>query len=102
MNKLLTRITSIERLKREPWSKARDERMEYIKRRNKGSNYIKKPEVRLYIFKRDNYTCQICGTKENPTIDHIIAIYYGGSPDDDDNLRLLCRSCNSRVLEKPQ
>lgn len=48
------------------------------------------PEVK----KRDNYTCQNCGSKSNLTIDHIVPLSKGGT-NDLTNFQTLCRPCNS-------
>jgi hypothetical protein len=50
---------------------------------------------RMRIYRRDNFTCQHCGSKEDISIDHILAVSNGGTHDDD-NLQVLCRPCNSR------
>lgn len=47
------------------------------------------------IMERDNYTCQICGSIEDLTIDHILPRTLGGK-NIKENLRVLCRSCNSK------
>lgn len=52
-------------------------------------------KLRLMILERDNYTCQHCGSRDHPCIDHILPVVRGGS-DDPSNLQVLCRSCNSR------
>lgn len=52
-------------------------------------------EQRERIMKRDGYQCVICGSTERLTIDHIVPRSKGGSGEDD-NLRVLCNSCNSR------
>jgi hypothetical protein len=64
--------------------------------------YVTKPEVRNFVFERNNHTCVLCGTKENLSVDHIVSIYacsVGEIPLDKlnhiDNLQTLCRSCNS-------
>jgi hypothetical protein len=54
--------------------------------------------IRINVFERDNYTCQICGrnVKEDNVkleIDHIIPVSKGGS-DDISNLQTLCFDCN--------
>lgn len=69
--------------------------------RNASSAYIKKPAVRKYIYERDNNTCQLCGSKENLQIDHIISAYCATKENiyqinSLSNLRLLCGSCNAK------
>lgn len=51
--------------------------------------------TRSYVLERDESTCQECGATEDITIDHIWPVCYGGNHDDS-NLRVLCRSCNSK------
>ncbi len=54
------------------------------------------PEVRKYIFQRDNYQCKSCGKTHLETklnIDHIIPLAKGGS-NDISNLQTLCQACN--------
>jgi len=51
-------------------------------------------EVRLLVFKRDEFRCRLCGSERDITIDHIIARSRGGS-NDESNLQTLCRRCNS-------
>lgn len=51
--------------------------------------YIKKK-----VFERDE-KCLWCGSKENLTCDHIIALKDGGT-NDFSNLRTLCRSCHEK------
>lgn len=60
-------------------------------------------ELREYIKKRDNYTCQICG-KHMPDevglhIDHIVPVSRGGKSIPE-NLRVLCSKCNGRKGNK--
>lgn len=63
--------------------------------------------IRLAVFMRDNYTCQICNYKngqENSqdkilTIDHIIPISLGGTSIIS-NLNTLCMECNIRKNDK--
>jgi len=50
---------------------------------------------RLKVFARDGYRCLACGTPEALTIDHIKHRSRGGRHNIE-NLRTLCRSCNSR------
>lgn len=52
-------------------------------------------EVRAEVFERDGHRCVKCGAVEDLTLDHIHPWSLGG-PDTADNLRVLCRSCNSR------
>lgn len=53
---------------------------------------------RKAIIERDQWTCYLCMqicTPKNVTLDHIIPLYHGGAHAAD-NLRVACRSCNSR------
>ena len=57
------------------------------------------PQQRRDIFARiaarDGAFCRHCGRTSDLTLDHIKPLARGGTSDDD-NLQLLCRSCNSR------
>lgn len=52
-------------------------------------------ELRQRILARDGRRCVECATTEDLTLDHIYPWSLGGS-DTEDNLRTLCRSCNSK------
>lgn len=52
-------------------------------------------EIRAEVFERDGRRCVKCGTVEDLTLDHVHPWSLGGA-DTADNLRVLCRSCNSR------
>ena len=73
------------------WKGGIDLLRNYIYRLSEYKQWIKK------IFERDNYTCQICGSKDDLTVDHIIPIIYRGE-NHTDNFQTLCRSCNSGKL----
>lgn len=47
------------------------------------------------IYERDAYRCRECGDWHDLTIDHIIPRSKGGT-NEETNLRVLCRSCNSK------
>jgi len=51
--------------------------------------------VRAIVMERDEYACVICSATDDLTLDHIIPWSHGGE-DSVKNLRVLCRSCNSR------
>ena len=51
------------------------------------------PKRRAALMARDNHACRRCGSVEDLTLDHIIAVANGGS-DDDSNLQVLCAECN--------
>lgn len=48
---------------------------------------------RLSIYKRDQYHCVNCGSRNRLTIDHILPVDKGGT-DDVDNLQTMCHACN--------
>ncbi len=53
------------------------------------------PTLRWETFKRDGYRCVLCAKDTDLTVDHIYPQSKGGD-NNPDNLRTLCRSCNSR------
>lgn len=52
------------------------------------------PKLREFIFLRDGGACVRCGSKDDLTVDHIFPQSIGGTHAKQ-NLRTLCRSCNS-------
>lgn len=56
-------------------------------------------ETRNKIYKRDNYQCKKCNSKNNLTIDHIFPFIKGGITEES-NLQTLCKSCNSSKKAK--
>jgi 5-methylcytosine-specific restriction endonuclease McrA len=62
---------------------------------------IKRPRPRVKltrreVFRRDNYTCQYCGTQTHDlTLDHVVPRHRGGAHDWA-NLVSACRICNRR------
>lgn len=52
------------------------------------------PGQRERIYIRDGHRCVLCGAIDDLTLDHIHPRARAGG-DSDDNLRVLCRSCNS-------
>lgn len=57
------------------------------------------PQVKLSrreIFRRDNFTCQYCGSRTNDlTLDHVVPRHRGGAHTWE-NLVSACRACNHR------
>jgi len=51
--------------------------------------------LREKILKKYDDKCCFCGSKDNLEIDHIIPVFQGGT-NDEDNLRVLCQSCNGK------
>jgi hypothetical protein len=51
------------------------------------------PEVKAEVLARDGHVCLACGTTRNLQVDHIIALYHGGS-NEAGNLQTLCKQCN--------
>lgn len=58
-------------------------------------------EQRQRILDRDGHKCRACGGTKRLCIDHIVAWSCGGS-NEDDNLQVLCGSCNSRKQDRTQ
>lgn len=54
-----------------------------------------RPRVQRAVFERDGYACVWCSSTANLSMDHVIPWSLGG-PDTVENLRVLCRDCNSR------
>ena len=55
--------------------------------------------ARIYVLRRDRYTCQSCGHRDRRRgldVDHIQEIARGGEPLAYDNLQTLCRSCHRK------
>jgi hypothetical protein len=57
--------------------------------------------VRDFVFDRDGHACRLCGATADLTLDHIYPWSLGG-PDTPDNLRVLCRPCNSSKGDRVQ
>ena len=55
--------------------------------------------IRSRIYTRDGRKCKQCGAEHGLSIDHIIPVSKGGNSVDD-NLQVLCLSCNSRKGNK--
>jgi hypothetical protein len=51
--------------------------------------------TRHNIFKRDRYSCQYCGDRDDLTLDHVMPKSRGGKSNWD-NLITACKKCNSR------
>ncbi len=73
--------------------------------RNSSDCFIKREDVRNYIFNRDGNKCVSCGSTTNIQIDHIISVYSvsrGFSSfeilNNQTNLQTLCGKCNASKL----
>lgn len=54
------------------------------------------PSKRLAVYRRDSFTCTLCGTPGGDlTLDHVTPLARGGS-DEIENLTTACRDCNVR------
>lgn len=58
-----------------------------------------RPIVRKRILEKYGYKCVNCGSTENLHIDHIIPLSIGGR-EDEDNMQILCRTCNLKKHNK--
>ena len=78
-----------------------DNKLRFKVFRGSCSAFISNPLVRHIISKRDQYECQICHSKNNLHIDHIKSVHYCFKINDlyscnqEYNLQLLCRKCNT-------
>ena len=45
---------------------------------------------------RDNFTCQVCGSKKNSEGHHIFDFAFGGAADVD-NIITLCKDCHKKA-----
>lgn len=59
----------------------------------RGGGTTKWRRIRQTIIDRDQ-CCQMCGTEERLTVDHIVPRVLGGD-DNPSNLQVLCSTCNS-------
>jgi hypothetical protein len=60
--------------------------------------------LRQFVYERDGYRCGRCGTTADLTLDHVHPWVLGGT-NSAENLRTLCRPCNSRknaTVEGPE
>ena len=71
----------------------------YKYRRREACAHTSNGKTRERIFARDGRTCTKCGSTENLQLDHIIPVIKGGM-DNDENLQVLCRACNSSKSAK--
>jgi hypothetical protein len=70
-------------------------------------NYVKLPIEKLMankpsrsmIYKRDDHTCQYCGSIKNLTIDHVTPRSRGGT-DTWENMVVACMKCNTHKGDK--
>ena len=58
------------------------------------SRTAKEKPTKAAIYRRDNHTCQYCGSTRNLTIDHVVPRCRGGT-DQWENLTLACSRCNT-------
>lgn len=62
------------------------------------ARYIPKA-VRIAVWKRDRGRCVQCGSRDRIEFDHVVPTSKGGTSDEQ-NVQLLCRSCNRRKHNK--
>lgn len=80
-------------------------RIRYKALRNSSSGFIKREDVREYVFGRDHYQCVQCGSREDLQVDHIISVYKISKEklnyritNCSSNLQTLCGKCNYSKL----
>lgn len=71
--------------------------------RNSSSAFIKRKDVRNYIFSKYGCKCYLCGSTVNLQIDHVHSVYScarGNYPveklNTEENLRPICAKCNAK------
>ena len=79
-----------------------DFRVRYTALRNSSSAFIKREDVRRYIFSKYGHRCYLCGSTNNLQIDHIVSVYAAAKDsrlinvlNTENNLRPICATCNS-------
>jgi len=65
--------------------------------RVKGLDIINKKDIEL-LYKKYNYSCAICKSQDDLTIDHIIPRSNDGT-NDVENLQILCKKCNNHKAD---
>ena len=77
-------------------------RIRYKALRNLSNNFMKRKDVREYIFSRKGRACYLCGGTDDLQIDHKISVYQGAMNqipyyiiNSFENLMPICRKCNS-------
>ncbi len=63
------------------------------------SRTAREKPTKAAIYRRDNNTCQYCGSTRSLTIDHLIPRCRGGA-DTWENLALACAACNTKKGSK--
>lgn len=59
--------------------------------------------ARIYVLRRDRYTCIACGSRRRVReleVDHIVEIARGGAALEYSNLQTLCRPCHRAKTRK--
>ena len=68
------------------------------RQRKKSARRISKKK-RLEVFERDHWSCKVCGSRSNLTVDHILPVSKGGGRELS-NLQVLCGTCNELKGDK--
>ena len=72
---------------------------ERLRPRIEACTHTGKRSVRKKVFEKYGKSCLACGATENITIDHVIPVSKGGV-NDISNYQPLCKSCNSKKMDK--
>lgn len=86
-----------ERIANEFWYKHSGEWLTYPNTRPAKEQSLRKKikdSLRTLVMERCEYACIKCGVRKKLVIDHIVPISKGGT-DEENNLQVLCWSCNS-------